>query len=206
MKNSHPSWLYSRPRILNILHSFRLALPHSQMNKEEMDCLQKYAHGKKLAVEIGTYMGVSATIIATALASDGMLYCIDPFESIPGKLNPGFKMATRLFRRNNITRKIKFLRGYSNDKKIIEQIPDQLDFILIDGDHSYEGLENDWQIVRSKVMIGGIICLHDTTIPAKEPYRDFGSVKYFNEIIMHDKNFELLETAYSMNVIIKKGA
>jgi len=205
MKNSHPDWLYTRPRILNILHSLRLAEPHSQMIKEEMDCLQKYAREKKQAVEIGTYMGVSATIIANAMANDGMLYCIDPFEAAPGKLNPGFKMAARLFKRNKIMGKIKFLLGYSNDKKIIEQIPDQLDFILIDGDHSYKGLENDWQIVKSKVVTGGIICLHDTTIPAKEPYRDFGSVKYFNDIIIHDKDFEVLETAYSMNVIVKKA-
>lgn len=205
MKNSYPRWLYSRPRILNILHFFRLASPHSQMIQEEKDCLQKYADQRKLAVEIGTYMGVSATIIAASMAKGGLLYCIDPFESGPGKLNPGYKMAIRLFKRNNLLSKIKFLLGYSNDKKIIDQIPGELDFMLIDGDHSYKGLENDWQIVKSRVKAGGIICLHDTTIPINEPYRNFGSVEYFNKVIVNDKNYEVLETAYSMNVILKKA-
>ena len=79
-----------------------------------------------------------------------------------------------------------------------------IDLLWIDGDHSYEGLANDWQIVLDKLSTNGIVCLHDTTIPAAEPYRDFGSVAYFNEVVKNDKNFTLLETVYSMNVLLRK--
>ena len=204
MKNNPPAWLYRRPRILNILNALGLASPHSQMNAIEKACLQKHAAGKKLALEIGTYMGVTATIIVGAMHKEGKLYCVDPFELKNGEENPGYLMAIRELKRSNGLAKTTFLRGFSTSKDIIKQIPDQLDFILVDGDHSYEGLANDWQIVLDKLSTNGIVCLHDTTIPAAEPYRDFGSVTYFNEVVKSDKNFTLLETVYSMNVLLRK--
>lgn len=187
-----------------MLHALKLASPHSQMNNEEKDCLRKYAGNKTSALEIGTYMGVTAAIIANSIAGKAVLYCVDPFESKHNKKNPGLKMAVRELKRQGVFDKVKFLLGYSNDKRIISQIPEQLDFILVDGDHSYEGLENDWEIVRAKLGTNGIVCLHDTTIPEKEPYRNFGSVEYFNKMVKHDKEFVLLETAYSMNVLMRK--
>ncbi len=204
IKNNPPAWLYRRPRILNLLHSLRLASPHSQMNQIEKDCLKKYASGKSNALEIGTYMGVTASIIAMSLEKNGELICVDPFESKNKKQNPGFIMTERELKRNQVFHKTRFLFGYSNNMEIINKIPQQLDFILVDGDHSYKGLENDWQIVLSKLTSKGIVCLHDTTIPENEPYRNFGSVAYFNDVIKNDSNFVLLETVYSMNILRKK--
>lgn len=204
MKNTPPNWLYRRPRILNILHSINLATPHSQMNLLEKDCLKKHATGKRAALEIGTYMGVTAAIIACALANNGVLFCVDPFESRNNRQNPGLQMAVRGLKRAQVFNKVEFLLGYSNEQKIINQIPPQLDFILVDGDHSYKGLENDWEIVLSKLSTNGVVCLHDTTIPEAEQYRDFGSVKFFNEVIKYDQRFEHIETVYSMNILLRK--
>lgn len=203
MRNKPPAWLYKRTRLLNIFHAMHLASAHSQMTDEEMDCLQKHAKAKMLALEIGTYMGVTAAIIASAMADKGSLYCIDPFESKASRQNPGFQIAVRELKRQQSFQKVNFLLGFSNDKEIIRQVPAQLDLILVDGDHSYEGLANDWEIVTSKLAADGIVCLHDTTIPAAEPYRDFGSVKFFNEVVAGDKRFTLIETVYSMNVLMK---
>ncbi len=199
MRTNPPYWLYKRTRVLNLLNLLGLVGPHSQMNEIEKACLAKYARGKK-ALEIGTYMGVTASIIAAKLEEGGTLYCVDPYTDI----EICFDIAKRQLKRKNVFQKVKFLRGYSNDQNIISQIPKDLDFILIDGDHSYEGLENDWKIVSSNLVSNGVVCLHDTTIPKEEPYRDFGSVKYFNDIIMADKNFVHKETVYSMNVLVKK--
>lgn len=203
-KGNPPSWLYRRPRLLNIFHSMGMANPHSQMNQVEKNSLKKYAAGKTKALEIGTYMGVTATIIATSLDVKGELTCVDPFEMKNNKQNPGFLMAERELKKHHVFYKTKFLFGYSNDEKIIEKIPEGLDFILVDGDHSYKGLENDWQIVKSKLGSKGIVCLHDTTIPEEEPYRDFGSVSFFNDVIKNDPGFILLETIYSMNILQRK--
>lgn len=202
-RNKPPSWLYRRTSVLNILHQFHLAEPHSQMTEEEMNCLERHAKGKQHALEIGTYMGVTANIIAGAMSSDGKLTCVDPFEAAPGKVHPGLQMTLRQLKRNKLFSKVKFLRGFSTDPTIKEQIPAGLDLILVDGDHSYAGLQNDWEIVCDKLQTGGIVCLHDTTIPAAEPYKNFGSVEFYNKVIKSDSRFELIENVYSMNVLRK---
>ena len=199
-----PVWLYQRPRILNILHAAGLANPHSQMNAIEKACLERSAKGKSKALEIGTYMGVTATIIADAMTAGGRLYCVDPFEKKNDQQNPGLTMALRSLKRKKLLPKVEFLLGFSNEKRIIEMIPEGLDFILVDGDHSYDGLKNDWEIVKRKLAPGGIVCLHDTTIPAEEPYRDFGSVSYYNDVVKHDADFRHVETVYSMNVLQRR--
>lgn len=205
MSNKIPSWLYRRPRVLNIFHALGLSQPHSQMTPEEMRCLSKHAIDKKLALEVGTYMGVSAAIIAKSMIEKGRLFCVDPFEEKNSQKNPGFLMAVRQLKKNKVFNKVTFLLGYSNDEVIISQIPKNLDFIFIDGDHSYEGLKNDWEIVLNNLIVGGIVCLHDTKIPEEEQYKNFGSVQYFNEVIIADKSFEILETEYSMNVLRRVG-
>ena len=204
MTNNPPAWLYRRPRLLNLLHMAGLANPHSQMNAIEKNCLAKQASGCSCALEIGTYMGVTASIIAASMDANGKLYCVDPFEKKNGAENPGYLMAVRALKRSNALQKTTFLRGYSTNPDIKAQVPANLDFILVDGDHSYEGLANDWQIVLDRLAPNGIVCLHDTTIPKEEPYRDFGSVHYFNDVIIKDKGFTLLETVYSMNVLKRK--
>lgn len=202
-RNKPPAWLYKRTSVLNVLHRFGLASPHSQMTDDEMDCLQRHAKGKHKALEVGTYMGVTANIIAAAMAADGVLTCVDPFEAPAGKTHPGLQMAQRQLKRNGLSSKVKFLLGFSTDPEIKRQIPAGLDFILIDGDHSYAGIENDWQIVCEKLQTGGIVCLHDTTIPAAEPHRTFGSVEFYNKVVQQDARFKQLETVYSMNVLQK---
>ena len=129
------------------------------------------------------------------------LTCIDPFEEKNGNTNPQYLMAKRLLRRQNDLYKVIFLLGYSTDIKVKSMIPEELDFIYIDGDHSYEVLQNDWQIALEKTQVGSIICLHDTTVPAPEPFRLFGSTNFYNEHIVNDTRFKHLETCYSMNVL-----
>lgn len=205
MSNKIHRLLYTRPRVLNVLHALGLSTPHSQMTLEEMACLKKHALNKNLGLEIGTYMGVSATIISSVMNPTGKLFCVDPFERKKGKDNPGFVMAKRELKRKKVLKKVVFLRGYSTDISIKAQIPDELDFIFIDGDHSYEGLRNDWGIVIEKLKKGGVVCLHDTTTPMEEPYRNFGSVTFYNETIIKNSNFNFIENCYSMNVLLRNS-
>jgi predicted O-methyltransferase YrrM len=38
---------------------------------------------------------------------------------------------------------------------------ERLDFLFIDGDHSYQGVKRDFEMYKSLVNKGGIIALHD---------------------------------------------
>ena len=52
----------------------------------------------------------------------------------------------------------------------------QLDYIFIDGDHSYEAVLNDCNLYYSKVRSGGIFAGHDCELPAvKQALLDFRS-------------------------------
>lgn len=54
---------------------------------------------------------------------------------------------------------------------------DKLDFLFIDGDHSYEGVKRDFEMYSTLVKRGGVIVLHDIV-----PYSEYGVAKYWQEI------------------------
>lgn len=194
-----PAWLNRRPRILNVLHAAHLYRAYSQTIAAELECLRKQASGRKAALEIGTHMGVSAGVIAGALAEDGKLVCVDPWESLPGKEHPCFSICRRELGRQGVLAKIEFLKGFSHE--VENDMPQQCDFVFVDGDHSYSGLETDWGITLRRLVPGGVVCLHDTTVPPNQPHRNPGSVAYFNEAIKQHSSFEWIDGCHSLNVL-----
>jgi len=65
-----------------------------------------------------------------------------------------------------------------------EQFDDgSIDFVFLDGDHSYEGLKQDIELWLPKVKPGGYLCGHDYTPEGKRPgitkavHEAFGKVK-----------------------------
>lgn len=54
----------------------------------------------------------------------------------------------------------RYIIGNSKDPEIISQV-DDIDFLFIDGDHSYEGVSQDFHLWVPKVRKGGLIALHD---------------------------------------------
>lgn len=144
-------------------------------------------------------MGVSAAVIAQALVAEGRLFCVDPWEARHGKENPCFTICRRELSRRGVRDRVVFLQGYSHDVEI--QMPRQFDFIFVDGDHSYDGLQRDWNICLRRLTNNGVLCLHDTTISAAEPHRRHGSVTFFDEVIRHHPDFVLLECCHSLNIL-----
>jgi predicted O-methyltransferase YrrM len=197
-----PSALICRPRLINPLHAIGLLDAHSQTNPDELACLGRYADGRRIALEIGTYMGVSAAVIAKALSAKGRLFCADPWELRLGKENPCMTICRRELTRKGVLDRVIFLQGYSHE--VETSMPEQLDFVFVDGDHSYDGLKRDWGIVLRRLSLNGILCLHDTTIPAAEPHRQHGSVEFFDKVILVHPDFEWLECCYTLNVLRRR--
>ena len=193
--------LFRRPRLLNILHSVKLANATSQTIPAELEVLERYATGAQCALEIGTYQGVSAGRIANALATGGLLYCVDPWPRPDGGENPCWSICRRHLRRSGVENRIRFLRGYSRD--LAKTIPDGLDFAFVDGDHSWGGIDTDWRIVADKVISNGVICLHDALVPPGQEWRRLESCRYFESVIVPDPRFSVLETIHSLAVLQK---
>ncbi len=197
-------FLIRRPSLLNALHHLRLVAPYSQTIPSELETLSEHAKGRGEALEIGSYQGVSAEFIAKALRHEGRLYCVDPWQDTHlGWQNPCYLIFERHLRRLGLWDKIKVLRSYSSE--VASQLPGDLDFIFVDWDHSWTGLAADWQIVKNRLATGGIACLHDTLIPASEPWRTLDSVRYFNEVIAKDPDFRVVEQVHSMTVLARSA-
>jgi cephalosporin hydroxylase len=63
--------------------------------------------------------------------------------------------------------KSQFLHGYSNDKNVVTDLYNNnlgIDFLFIDGDHSYESVLCDFLLYYPLVNKGGIISFHDTIL------------------------------------------
>jgi len=57
-----------------------------------------------------------------------------------------------------------------DSKKAVNDIPDTIGYLHIDGDHSYDGVKSDWELYSPKVRPGGYITIHDTDESVLESY------------------------------------
>ena len=181
---------------------FNIDKPDTQTSAGERDALKKYASGAKTAIEIGVYEGVNTVVISQVLDKTGKTYGIDPF--FRGRLGICYhKLIARLhLKRNGVLQKAQLIEKLSYEA--VDEVPGLADFIFVDGDHSYEGIQKDWKVFPDKLKKGGIMALHDTSIIPDDRGWVQDSVRYYNDVIRHDDRFEWLETVDRMNVLRKK--
>jgi hypothetical protein len=126
-------------------------------------------------VEIGTDKGEFADFILSSNNSC-VLYSIDPYikydeyndaiNNITGdKLYESVKMKLT----NKYGNRIKFIRKFSHDA--IVDVPDNIDFVYIDGNHSYKYVYQDIKDWYSKIKSNGII-IGDDAVDVDNTKRD----------------------------------
>jgi hypothetical protein len=125
---------------------------------EEIDCLKKYAKDK-LVLEIGAYKGGSTSVMGP-LAK--WIISIDTFmgSNLPDENKGKNTLPEFLHNTSNIYNKI-FIKGNSHDLNVVNLIGSNIDFLFIDGDHSYFGVMEDLTNYVPKVKPGGVVALHD---------------------------------------------
>ena len=127
----------------------------------------------KNIMETGTYMGVSSIWIASGMieySNHNKLHCVDLFNPIsdnpwcPGvSLNDPHEFASKHIRRAGFGDTIELHRGNSRiiAPKVAESIGGPIDFALIDGVHTIEGVEEEFLLIEPYISTGGYILLHD---------------------------------------------
>ena len=117
-----------------------------------------------VGVEIGVRDGLNAFSILKH-CSIMKLFLIDPYSSYhePGQVlddasqKKYYPLAcNRLKKFNN---KIEFI--IMKSENAVDKIPDNLDFVYIDGNHSYDFVRKDIELYYPKVKVGGVIGGHD---------------------------------------------
>lgn len=130
------------------------------INRPMIDYMAENYHHALTGVEIGVDDGRNAERILTRLPI-AHLYCIDPYvpyaeySEMRDYDKSYAEVSNRLAPFNNQTLIIKRSEDAIND------IPNNVDFVYIDGNHAYEYVLNDIILYYSKVRPGGIIGGHD---------------------------------------------
>lgn len=184
-----------RPSIQWPLHALRLYEAQTQTSPAEREALAVHAKGKKRLAEIGVFQGKTTGVLAAVMNPEGVYYAVDPY---PGSrltsIDYNFRIARREVDRYAVGR-VEWIRCSGaeapGDPRLTDQ---QVDFLFIDGDHSYEGLRADWEAWREFVALGAIVGLHDTIGGV------FGCEDYMRDVIVPDPEFECIDEVDSLTV------
>jgi predicted O-methyltransferase YrrM len=135
-------------------------------------------------LEIGTYNGGTLFLFSRMVNRDAKILSLD----LPGgKFGGGYPEFKAPFFSNFAVgnQKIYLLRENSHlpsSKGMVGSIlvDDKLDFLFIDGDHTYEGVKKDFEMYSPLVRKGGLIAFHD--ICKHPPQLNCTVDKFWNEI------------------------
>lgn len=131
-------------------------------SEEKITIISLAQYSKGTFVEIGSYLGSSSCFIAEGIQQSGKkshLFCIDTWEN--DARSEGNRDTYKEFLNNTqeYQKIITPLRGWSYDVGIT--FDEKIDFIFIDGDHSYDGVKKDVDLWLPKLNPGALIVMHD---------------------------------------------
>lgn len=124
-------------------------------------------------VEIGTNRGGTLYALCRVAASDAVLVSID----LPGgDFGGGYteSEAAQLESYARLGQEMHLIRKDSHDNQTREELAavlggEPIDFLLIDGDHTYAGVKRDFELYEPLVREGGIIAFHDIVPHGHDP-------------------------------------
>lgn len=179
--------------------------PHSQTTDAERECLFRHAQLRKRLVEIGVFEGLTTAVIANAMSPSGEFYAIDPFFKGRIGICWGKLIAKKYLKYEGLAPRVSLVECLSTEA--VNKLIGSFDFVFIDGDHSLEGIKQDYSDWAGRIDRGGILALHDTSVPKHNiNVEKLGSFKFFQEVIRFDDNFEHLETVDSLNILRRRNS
>jgi predicted O-methyltransferase YrrM len=123
-------------------------------------------HELRTVVEIGTATGGSLYCWCRLAEPNALVVSIDlPGGRFGGGCTPErVEEMKLLFPREG--QKLHLVRGDSHQRPTIDEVNEllgerEIDFLFIDGDHTYDGVKQDFETYSPRVKGGGLIVLHD---------------------------------------------
>jgi predicted O-methyltransferase YrrM len=149
----------------------------------------------RTVLEIGTALGGTLFGFAQVAAPDAVLVTLDLPE---GRFGGGYYPARSFLypRFARAGQSIHLVLGDSHDSQTLARVQELLgsrpvDFLFVDGDHTYEGVRADYELYGPLVRPGGLIAFHDI-VPGNEEL--VGGVPVFwNEVKRSHETIEYVE-------------
>jgi predicted O-methyltransferase YrrM len=166
-----------------------------QLKEEIKELVKIVAKTKpKIVVEIGTNMGGTLFCFTKVAHPEALIISID-LPGGPG--GGGYPLYRTKFYQSFAcyNQKIILWRLNSHDTNSLERLNEvlndrKIDFLFIDGDHTYEGIKQDFEWYSPLVRSGGIIAFHD--IKPTTPDNWIQVDKFWNEIKRNYKYLEII--------------
>jgi predicted O-methyltransferase YrrM len=149
----------------------------------------------RVVVEIGTASGGTLFLLTRVAAPDALLLSLDlPGGDFGGGYHAWRVPLYRSFARDR--QRVLLLRGDSHAPEMAARLARALagrpiDFLLIDGDHRYEGVRADFLAYAPLVRAGGLIALHDIVADPGQP--GMGVARFWREIAPRLPSREIVE-------------
>ena len=121
--------------------------------------LARSLKSNSVALEIGSYIGASSLMIGKGLKGGSRLICVDTWQN--DAMTEGNWDSYKVFQRNTLSVKDKVESMRMTSAEAGKIYNGELDFLFIDGDHSYNGVKLDVDIWFPKLKSGGVIVMHD---------------------------------------------
>jgi len=153
------------------------------------------AAAPKCSLEIGTNYGGTLFLLCALSPPDARIISVD----LPsGPFGGGYpRRKALLFRKfARADQKLHLIRGDSHSPETKEGIlrildGEQLDYLFLDGDHTYCGVQRDFQMYAPLVRSGGIVAFHDIVTYKQES--DCQVEKFWREIKHQYQHREIIE-------------
>lgn len=177
---------------------------------EFMSLLQKVQQLKpKVVVEIGTMNGGTLFMYTRVAADDATLISIDLPHGIHGGGYPIHRSSLyRRFARPG--QNIQLMRADSHLSATLDALKKALDgkaidFLFIDGDHTYEGVRQDYEMYSPLVRSGGLVAFHDTAVDLVKERCEVN--RFWAEVQENHEHEEFVQSGdpkFGIGVIVKK--
>lgn len=163
--------------------------PLSQLGEELASLLTFVAdHGAVNSfIEIGSQDGGTLWHWIQMLELDGHGFVVDlPHGAYGGVDSPSKLDKWKGWLKGNQTLDAVFGNSHDSGTKntLLEKMKahgiEQVDFAFVDGDHTYDGVKQDYEMYSPLVRKGGVIAFHDIVHDFKHP--DVGVDKFWNEL------------------------
>ncbi|HTS13021.1 MAG TPA: class I SAM-dependent methyltransferase [Candidatus Limnocylindrales bacterium] len=174
----------------------------AQHTADEHDALRRWACDRARIVEIGVAEGVSALAMRQVMSETGSLYLIDPFHlSRLQTLNFTRRAAHRAV--ESCSRgKVVWIEEFSFNAALGWNKP--IDLLLIDGDHSPRGVQQDWSDWNRFVEPGGVAIFHDARLfDGGWTSADYGPVRLIDALFRKGQasSWRIVEEVHSLVVV-----
>lgn len=148
----------------NLIKEAKIFTHLTNAEKISLHKLARQLNFNSISVEIGSYLGASSCFLANSIKkNNGILYCIDTWKN--QTMPEGERDTYAEFLKNTGKYKdiIILIRGWSSvSVNQLKTRTDKIDFLFIDGDHSYEGCKTDWDYYSPLLKKKSIVVFHDT--------------------------------------------